>query len=55
MITKVDRKYLEINSPEEIKSSEPKVNCKIEFKNAKYVEDQIQASVTIKKISKNEE
>ena len=33
MITKVDRKYLEINSPEEIKSSEPKVNCKIEFKN----------------------
>ena len=30
-------------------------DCKIEFKNAKYVEDQIQASVTIKKISKNEE
>lgn len=30
-------------------------DCKIEFKNAKYVEDQIQASVTIKKIRKNEE
>ena len=33
MITKVDRKYLEINSPDEINSSESKVNCKIEFKN----------------------
>ena len=28
MITKVDRKYLEINSPDEINSSDPKVNCK---------------------------
>ena len=33
MITKVDRKYLEINSPDEINSSEPKINCKIEVKN----------------------
>ena len=33
MITKVDRKYLEINSPDEINSSEPKTNCKIEIKN----------------------
>ena len=33
MITKVDRKYLEINSPEEINSSEPKINCRIELKN----------------------
>lgn len=30
-------------------------DCKIEFKNAKYSEDQIEASITIKKISKNEE
>ena len=30
-------------------------DCKIEFKNAKYNEDQIEASITIKKISKNEE
>ncbi len=33
MITKVDRKYLEINSPDEINSSEQKINCKIEVKN----------------------
>ena len=33
MITKVDRKYLEINSPDEINSSEPKINCMIELKN----------------------
>ena len=33
MITKVDRKYLEINSPEEINSSESKINCKVEIKN----------------------
>ena len=33
MITKVDRKYLEINSPDEINSSKPKINCKIEVKN----------------------
>ena len=33
MITKVDRKYLEINSPDEINSSEPKINCKIEVRN----------------------
>ena len=33
MITKVDRKYLEINSLNEINSSEPKINCKIEIKN----------------------
>ena len=33
MITKVDRKYLEINSPDEINSSGPKTNCKIEIKN----------------------
>ena len=33
MITKVDRKYLEINSPDEINSSEPKLNCKIQVKN----------------------
>ena len=33
MITKVNRKYLEINSPDEINSSEPKINCKIEVKN----------------------
>jgi len=33
VITKVDRKYLEINSPDEINSSEPKINCKIEVKN----------------------
>ena len=33
MITKVDRKYLEINSPDEINSSEPMINCKIEVKN----------------------
>ena len=33
MITKVDRKYLEINSLDEINSSEPKTNCKIEIKN----------------------
>ncbi len=32
MITKVDRKYLEINSPDEINSSEPKLNCRIEVK-----------------------
>ena len=33
MITKVHRKYLEINSPDEINSSESKLNCKIEVKN----------------------
>ena len=33
MITKVDRNYLEINSPDEINSSEQKINCKIEVKN----------------------
>ena len=33
MITKVDRKYLEINSINEINLSEPKINCKIEMKN----------------------
>ena len=33
MITKIDRKYLEISSPEEINSSKPKANCKIEIKN----------------------
>ena len=34
MITKVDRKYLEINSPEEINLSEkPKSSCKLEKKN----------------------
>ena len=33
MITKVDRKYLEINSPEEINlSDKPSSNCKIEIK-----------------------
>ena len=33
MITKVDRKYLEINSPEEINlSDKPNSNCKIEIK-----------------------
>ncbi len=33
MITKVDRKYLEINSPSEIKiSDKPKGDCKIEIK-----------------------
>ena len=31
--TKVDRKYLEINSLNEINSSGPKTNCKIEIKN----------------------
>ena len=30
-------------------------DCKIEFKNAKYNENQIEANITIKKISKNEE
>ena len=34
MITKVDRKYLEINSPDEINlSDKPKKNCKVEKKN----------------------
>jgi len=33
VITKVDRNYLEINSPDEINSSEQKINCKIEVKN----------------------
>ena len=34
MITKVDRKYLEINSLDEINLSEkPKKNCKVEKKN----------------------
>ena len=33
MITKIDRKYLEINSLNEINLSEPKINCKIEIKN----------------------
>ncbi len=33
MITKVDRNYLEINSLNEINSTKPKVNCKIELKN----------------------
>ncbi len=33
MITKVDRNYLEINSLNEINSTKPKINCKIELKN----------------------
>ena len=34
MITKVDRKYLEINSIDEINlSKKPKSNCKVEKKN----------------------
>ena len=36
VITKIDRKYLEISSPEEINSSKPKANCKIEIKNLRF-------------------